>query len=368
MNDRHSSQRLIYAVFTAVLLLFLRPAISTAASVVGKGMIQARLSTGLIEGTPLFWSQDTVQVLARDGALVTFRTNSAQDIRESSPRFFSYTVSEMRARMQQEFGRDFEVTPSNHYVVVHPKGKAAKWGGKFEELYRSFVHYFRVRGFQLQEPQFPLVAIVFPDRSAYQRYSAELGMQVLPGYLGHYSPKTNRVYLFDSSAISRDAWSQDAATIIHEATHQTAFNTGIHGRFRAVPRWVTEGLAMMFEAPGVHSSLSFQTQAHRINRERLADFHHYGKNRKPGRLRKFIATDQLFSLKAPAAYAEAWALSFYLCETRSRDYSRYLALSGSRDQVQGATPEQRLADFQSVFGNNLKVLEAQFVAYLDQLR
>ncbi|MFN9752880.1 MAG: DUF1570 domain-containing protein [Planctomycetota bacterium] len=29
--------------------------------------------------------------------------------------------------------------------------------------------------------------------------------------------------------------------MVHEATHQIAFNTGIHSRFAPMPRWFTEG-------------------------------------------------------------------------------------------------------------------------------
>ena len=45
------------------------------------------------------------------------------------------------------------------------------------------------------------------------------------------------------------AWAP-SDTIIHEATHQTAYNVGVHARFADQPRWLVEGLAMMFEAEG----------------------------------------------------------------------------------------------------------------------
>ena len=39
------------------------------------------------------------------------------------------------------------------------------------------------------------------------------------------------------------------ATIVHEATHQIAFNSGLHVRFADNPLWLTEGMAMYFEGP-----------------------------------------------------------------------------------------------------------------------
>ena len=50
--------------------------------------------------------------------------------------------------------------------------------------------------------------------------------------------------------------SENSATIIHEVTHQVAFNCGVHTRFNDVPRWVSEGLATMFEAKGVWNSIA----------------------------------------------------------------------------------------------------------------
>ena len=57
--------------------------------------------------------------------------------------------------------------------------------------------------------------------------------------LGHYDPTTNRVFLFDVTSESGGGdWSENAATIIHEAAHQTAYNVGVHKRFTAAPRWL----------------------------------------------------------------------------------------------------------------------------------
>ena len=110
--------------------------------------------------------------------------------------------------------------------------------------------YFSVRGFHLQEPEFPLVAIVWPDQQSFARAcAADRGGSAM-GILGYYSPVSNRIMLYDigGGRGSDDDWRQTSATIIHEATHQTAFNTGIHRRFSDSPRWLVEGLGMMFEA------------------------------------------------------------------------------------------------------------------------
>ncbi len=62
--------------------------------------------------------------------------------------------------------------------------------------------------------------------------------------LGYYSSRSNRITLYDvgGTAAGSAAWHQNADTIIHEATHQTAYNTGVHRRFAQTPKWVVEGL------------------------------------------------------------------------------------------------------------------------------
>ena len=104
-----------------------------------------------------------------------------------------------------------------------------------------------------------------------------------PDTLGHYDPTTNRVFLFDATKDAGYDWSENADTIIHEATHQTAYNVGVHKRFIAAPRWVVEGLATMFEARGVWNAQYDRTQTDRINRGRLLDFRDYAATRRqPG--------------------------------------------------------------------------------------
>ena len=117
------------------------------------------------------------------------------------------------------------------------------------------------------------MAVVFRDQAEYFRHAAASGTPMHPNTLGHYDPTSNRVFLFDETAGKSNAdWSENADTIIHEATHQTAYNVGVHRRFAAAPRWLVEGLATMFEARGVWNAQYDHTQADRVNRGRLDGF------------------------------------------------------------------------------------------------
>ena len=118
-----------------------------------------------------------------------------KDAAKTSPRFIGYSPAEMKAALQQEYGNRFEVSTTRHYLVVHPQGERDQWADRFEDLYNRFGHYFRVRGFTMEEPPYPLVAVVFRDQAEYFRHAAASGTPMHPNTLGHYDPLSNRVFL-----------------------------------------------------------------------------------------------------------------------------------------------------------------------------
>lgn len=333
-----------------------------------KFMMATHVDGELIEGQPLAWTDQQMLLLGRDGKLHEFAPKSAQDSRRIGSSFQSYSVNEMRTRLLEEFNKTFEVSSTAHFVVVHPRGQWSAWAERLESLYRSFTQYMRVRGFRLLKPKVPLVAVVFRNKSDYYHYASASGNPLQPGTLGHYDPESNRIFLFDASNNQGDAdWSANAETIIHEATHQTAYNVGVHRRFAEQPRWLVEGLAMMFEARGVWDARSIYTQSDRINQGRLRDFRYGLQSRSTNRIAQLIGTDRLFRANPAAAYAEAWALTFFLCETRPQDYSRYLELVAARKPFSSYSSRQRVVDFVSCFGSDLGMLDAQLLRFIDEL-
>jgi hypothetical protein len=362
------SRTAIFAILLGMLCLVLASSASAEPPI--KAMVQVRLAGETVEGQPLAWSNSLVHLLGRDGQLISFSPGSSPDLRQSSPRFYSYTPSEMRARLYTEFDdKKFAIAITQHYVVVYPKASKAPWATRFEELYKQFYHYFQVRGASLHDANCPLVAIVFPNKAAYQQYSRSHGMKISDNYWGHYARNTNRVYLFDVQAdYPQLKWDDAAALIVHEATHQTAFNTGIHSRFGDSPRWITEGLAMMFEARGVWNSGRYQQQSDRINRERLTEFRETLAKRPPHWFAQIIINDASFATREKEAYAESWAFTFYLCETNPRLYAKYLARTAAIEDFADYSPTERLRDFTDIFGDNLKLIDAQFLRYIEKLK
>jgi hypothetical protein len=332
-------------------------------------MVRVDVNGRQLEGAPLAWDSKTVMLLARDGQLHSFAPGDARNFAKTGSQFLSFSPGEMRGQLMQEFGQAFEVSGTGQYLVVHPRGQRDVWAGRFEELYRSFVHYFAVRGMQPQRAAFPLVAIVFYNRQDFFRYAAQNGIRVGPGVLGCYSADTNRILMYDPDEGRGDnaLWQQAAETIIHEAAHQTAFNTGVHSRYAMPPHWVAEGLGTLFEAPGVWNSRLYPRQEDRINRYRLDEFRRLAGSRETGWLAQLVASDRQFARAPDAAYAEAWAASFFLSETRPRQYVALLEKTAARPAFSEYKQPERLKDFSDLFGGDLALLEAQLERFIAAL-
>jgi hypothetical protein len=310
-----------------------------------------------------------VQLLTTDGQLRLLSKDKLVRPQWLEGSFTASPAAELKTQLLREFGKGFDVSGTGHYLVVHPRGQRDAWAARFEEIYRSFRYYFQVRGFPLQEPKFTLVAIVFPTQADFIRHASAQGQDVLPNVLGFYDPRSNRVYMYDYTAGRRNLadWQTNAETVIHEVTHQMAFNSGVHSRFGQPPKWVVEGLATLFEAPGVWNGLKKSAPADRVNRNLLTQFRSSLASRPKGALAQFIADDRTFNNNTAGGYAQAWALSHYLTETNPRGYAKYLQVTGAaRNSVPTAT--ERIKDFTSCFGSDLTLLEANFLRYVAEIR
>ena len=328
-------------------------------------MIEVELSERSIEGEPIAWDSEAVHLLGRDGRLWEFAPEEVIGFKKTASRFRAYSPSEFRSSLLRELGKGYEVSGTGHYLVAHPRGQRDRWAERFERLYRSFVQFFSVRGFRIEQPMFPLVGIVCKDRKDFRR-SAAGDNNRSAGIEGYYNLDSNRITAYDMGGSGNSpGWHRNASVLIHEATHQVAFNTGVHNRFSPPPTWLAEGLAMLFEAPGVYDSHDYPNMSDRVNRDRLRLFRQYVLPRhKPEMIRLMVATDELFRINPTAAYAESWAFTFFISETMPRKYARYLKLTASRPPFSDYSPAERTADFTSVFGGDWRMLEARFLRFI----
>ncbi len=320
-------------------------------------------------GKPLAWDGKQMMLLRRDGRTNRLPCRSERDFRQVDDKFVPYTRDQLRLRLQREFGSKYQVSMTQNFAVVHPPGDYQKWAQPFETHYSRFKTYFSSRGLRLERLQFPMIAVVLRTRHEFDRF-LKTYHQSNKQNVGYYSPNSNRIITFDQSAGRVDGAGElmTASTIVHEAAHQTAFNTGIHNRFGQTPRWICEGLATMFEAKGVNNSASYPRESDRIKGDELQRLkHYYARGEIKGKLAALVSGDRMFESDPELAYALSWGLSFYLVEKRPQAYFRFLDSDRRRRDFTEYSPQDRLANFAKAFGTDFAGIESQIERYIKTL-
>lgn len=346
--------------------------------------ITGRLIVKTDDGGLLIESADGMQWMVPPEDLVKHKHDD-EPLKALSP-------SEMGERLRHELP-GFEIHVTQHYVICHNTSRVyAQWcGALFERLYKAFTNFWTRKGFDLHEPEFPLVALVFADADSYAAYAAREAGDGARTIIGYYSFALNRVAMHDLTGVqalrksggkhsnsneinqmlARPEAERTVATIIHEATHQIAFNCGLQTRGANHPLWFSEGLAIYFETPDLSSSKGWRTIG-AVNRVRLAGFRRY--------LRKGRPADSLVTLltrddrlrdgdpeRSADAYAEAWALNYFLFRHRPKQYLAYVRLMSEKKPLIANDAETRLREFQKVFGD-LRQLDAEFIKQMGKVR
>jgi hypothetical protein len=326
---------------------------------------------------------------ARDGVLWTIQPDEQGRTTSDDAPFTAMNAQELSESLLRELPGGFETHATAHYVICFNTSRAyAQWcGSLFERLYMAFTNFWSRKGFELQEPEFPLVAIVFRDRRSYAEFAkAELG-DAVSSIIGYFSLQTNRMVMYDltglgaASQAGRSASAaqinrilaqpdaeQTVATIVHEATHQIAFNCGLHARMSDCPLWFSEGIAVYFETPDVTSAKGWRSIG-AINKPRLLRFHQYLAKRPADSLATLISDDSRFRdvNQGLDAYAEAWALTYFLIRQYPRQYVAYLKQLSQKSPMVWDDPATRLAQFKQCFGDDLEKLNAEFIRYMQRV-
>ena len=294
-------------------------------------------------------------------------------------------------RLLAEMGPEFRLHESKHYVVVYnTTDKYAKWcSSLLERLQKSFIAFWKKRGSKVYAPKAPLAVLIFNNKASYIAHARpELG-QAAGNAIGYYSFQTNRIVMYDltgSQAVRRESTNRGSlkdisallqspealhlvATIIHEATHQIAFNCGLQTRFVDNPVWLSEGMAVYFETPDLNSNRSWSGIG-KVNYDRWDRFRKNVRDGKAANLKTLIATDDRLRNPRTAVdgYAEAWAWNYFLIKWHPKEYTKYLKTLADKPRLRFDQPEQRLADFQQHFGEDLSKLEEEFYRRMSKIR
>jgi hypothetical protein len=344
-----------------------------------------------IEGRLLVEAQDGgLLLLGRDGVLWAVPPEEKIKLTRNDAPFKPLTREELAKQILAQLPPHFDVLKTAHYLIFYDTSKAyASWcGSLFERLYLAFTNFWSRKGFTLKEPEFPLVAIVFADRAAYLKFSKpELG-DAGEAIVGYYSLTSNRMTMFDLSGVENGGGPrgrgstmaqinqilaqpqalQTVATIIHEATHQIAFNCGLHTRLSDCPLWFSEGIALYFETPDLRSAKGWSGIGS-INYSRLDRFQENLRRRPADSLESLISTDKRFrdTKTGLDAYAEAWALTYFLLRQKPKEYIAYLKLLSQKKPLLTDAPEKRIEEFEKIFDDRRK-LDEEFVRYMGRLK
>jgi hypothetical protein len=334
----------------------------------------AKSETRTITSRVLLEAQDGGLLLeGRDGRLWTVSPKQLQKHETTDELFQPLTADELGQQLSREVAElgvktATQVVVTKHYVICSTAGrKYAEWCGTiFERLHDAFLAYWKAAGLELREAEFPLPAIVLKDHAQFTEFAAKHDRPDAAQSPGYFSEPTNRIILFDLTAGPNSVPAQteadiqrkivaspfNLATMIHEATHQIAFNSGFHTRYADNPRWLTEGMAMFFEVPDLDSRSGWKSIG-KVNAPRRKDYRETARSpRDSVSLAELIGADGSFLQPntARAAYAESWALTFYLLKTRRDDAVSYLKVIQHKPRLIADPPEVRLREFESAFG------------------
>jgi len=323
--------------------------------------------------------------LTPDGELWMLLKEEIAARRTDTKPFVALTQDEFARQLQSELP-GFKIHKTRNYLIAYNTSEAyAQWvGALFERLRGGFYKTWETAGAELHEPKFPLVALVFKDEASYQRYTnRELGAAA-GSMFGYYSLTTNRMTTYDLTGVEEAGGGarsteriqqilqqpkaeRTVATIIHEATHQLSFNSGLQVRFTEMPFWLSEGLAIYFETPDLRNAKGW-AKVGAVNRVNLLQFRQ-ARTRRTG-LKALLTDDKRFrDPKTSAdAYSEAWAFTYFLIRTRREEYVKYLRSLASRPLTEYQDSDERLAEFQKFFGNDLPALETEFLRYMQQVQ
>ena len=204
-----------------------------------------------------------------------------------------------------------------------------------EALARDYLAHFKAKNLPADPPQGRLTLVILADARA---YAAFLGVEVEPRVGGSYDLESNRLVLLDNRDGTRpDAERANTIALMHEATHQLTFNTGLLDRKADYPLCIPEGLATYGEV----RRPAGKARVGDTNPERLQVL----RNDKVGLwpVARLLDDDALLSGdRAQEAYAQSWLLASTLL--RDAAYRpRFRAYLDALRKPGGESPPSRLA-------------------------
>jgi len=266
--------------------------------------------------------------------------------------------------LQQEFGEDKIFAESaNGYisaiVLAAPiekkqEGKAKAWlksAVRFQKTVDStFASYAKSMRIDCEKPRFPLVLLIFESESEFEDYNEKIsegrGLSA-SNTAGFYYGPTNWLAVRMGECFSLEV-------PLHEAIHQQVYNRGFFQRLAPIPAWFNEGIDTGFENEGdrirtnpLKINVRYARQAHAAQQVSWADL---------------VTADTAFrgDVLAGEAYTHGWCLHWMLARKHKDEYVAYVKDLGSRTPLEVVDDDERLAQFEKLFGQSVDSLQTEF--------
>ena len=198
-------------------IMLLTAVISTAcasfnAASAEQPLVELRLGDNAVEGRIVERGQGWCALYDREGRMHTIDLDKVTRFKKVSSTFAPYSFQTLRTKLLKEFGAGSEVATTRHYVVCAPRGRAKTYCDVFEKTWRRFHMYFAIRGFKMNDPEFPMIAIVLKDRKSFLEYAKKENAKVDSSILGYYWSTHNRVIMFEDQKSQAAVFDQNSAT------------------------------------------------------------------------------------------------------------------------------------------------------------
>lgn len=287
-----------------------------------------------------------------------------------------------------------KVLQTDHFVFVYtsPFSMARNLASRLESVYEWCVKYSEMFKIPIVRPLAKLEIYFFGTFDEYMAYQATNGMQSA-GAIGFYMPTVNRSAFFDMNTyiayagiqralkdprvpgdrkaklkawLDRTVEHENLEVVQHEAAHHIHFNLGIFHWIARPPRWMSEGLATMFEVPPSEFGASFGA----TNHYRLLNYRRFmgERSERLGDLREIMFDDGWFFQYGFWAYSFGWAMNHYLSRTQKDNYAKWMQFLATREWGAGewdAADKQKA--FEDIFGELNDEWKKKFVDWISAI-
>src|SRR5271166_3291759 len=267
-------------------------------------------------------------------------------------------LAAVRDKLDQAKIGPLNTVHSAHYVGIGdaPQAFITIILADCEQLDEDYQRYFDSLGFHADQPDRPLIVIMFRDDRSFGRFfrlpsllgAAAEGRPLQPA--GIYDKRTNVLHVFDwrNVPIEPRASHRNMETLAHEGTHQLSFNTGLLNRAGDTPLCIVEGLGTHGEPRKVSGSSDFG----RLNLRRMDDLARIQRRVPWIPARGLIGDDSILragnAARIMLGYAQSWLLVHYLIKEPAAlpRFRQYLQAIASRVES-----DRRIEDAQAHLGD-----------------